>query len=101
VKVGSDRLPGNLCRPTKFGVTLSGMSSRDRNRYSALDDDDEKPTGAALGTRRRFEEFECPACSAHNPFDAFGNNDEVLCNWCGIEFKAVVDEEGILRLKET
>jgi hypothetical protein len=77
------------------------MSSRDRSRDIALDDDDEKPSGSALGTRRRFEEFECPACSAHNPFDEFGNNDEVLCNWCGVEFKALVDEEGVLRLKET
>ncbi len=40
-------------------------------------------------------------CSAHNPYDEFGNNEEVLCNWCGVEFKALVDEEGVLRLKET
>jgi hypothetical protein len=63
-------------------------------------DDDDKKSGRALGTRRRFEEFDCPACSANNPFDTFGNGDEVLCNWCGMQFRAVVDEEGALRLKE-
>ena len=64
-------------------------------------EEDEKPTGAALGVKRKFDEFECPACSANNPWgDGFGNNDEVLCNWCGLSFKALVDEEGNLRLKE-
>ena len=77
------------------------MSSRDRSRDDALDDDDEKPTGSALGSRRRFEEFECPACSANNPFDTFGNGDDVLCNWCGMEFRVIVDDEGTLKLKES
>jgi hypothetical protein len=63
-------------------------------------EDDEKKTGKALGTRRKFDEFECPACSAHNPFDTFGNGDEVLCNWCAMEFRVVVDDEGNLKLKE-
>ena len=98
----SDRPAGNLSRVGTFGVTLSAMTSRDRSRQSYDEDDDERPKGTALGSRRRFSEFDCPACSAHNPFDdGFGNNDEVLCNWCGIEFKALVDEEGVLRLKET
>ena len=103
MKVDGDRPGGNLSRVGTFGVTLSTMASRGRSRDSAYDEDeDEKPTGAALGSRRRFAEFECPSCSAHNPYDdGFGNNDEVLCNWCGVEFKALVDEEGVLRLKET
>jgi hypothetical protein len=63
-------------------------------------DDDEKKTGKDLGSKRKFDEFECPACSANNPFDTFGNGDEVLCNWCGMDFRAVVDEDGKLRLKE-
>lgn len=67
--------------------------------YSELEDE-EKKSGKALGVRRKFAEFECPACSANNPFEEFGNNDEVLCSWCGLEFRAVVDEEGDLRLKE-
>ena len=76
------------------------MAPRDHFRGAEMDDEDEKPTGKALGARRRFSEFECPTCSANNPFDEFGNNDEVLCNWCGIEFIALVDEDGVLRLKE-
>lgn len=75
-------------------------NSRDRQRDYALEDEEEAPKGAAQGSRRRFSEFECPACSANNPFDEFGNNDEVLCNWCGLQFKAQVDDEGTLRLKE-
>ncbi|HET7785397.1 MAG TPA: hypothetical protein VFL36_05465 [Myxococcales bacterium] len=71
-----------------------------RTDPSFWDDDDEKKSEASLGTRRRFGEFDCPGCSANNPFDEFGNGDEVLCNWCGMQFKAVVDEEGKLRLKE-
>ena len=76
-------------------------TNRDRARDAALaEDEDEASKDAALGSKRRFSEFECPTCSAHNPFDEFGNNDEVLCNWCGLQFKALVDEEGNLKLKE-
>ena len=67
--------------------------------YSEQEDEDRK-SGRSLGTRRKFEEFDCPACSANNPFDTFGNGDDVLCNWCAMEFRAIVDEEGSLRLKE-
>ena len=68
--------------------------------YSEQEDEDKK-SGRSLGTKRKFEEFDCPSCSANNPFDTFGNGDEVLCNWCAMEFRAVVDEEGNLKLKET
>jgi len=64
------------------------------------DEEDEKKSGAALGTKRKFTEFECPACSANNPCEEFGNNDEVLCGWCGLSYKALVDDEGNLKLKE-
>ena len=75
------------------------MPSKDRlDAYQ--EDDDEKKTGKALGSKRKFEEFECPACSANNPYDTFGNGEEVLCNWCGMQFRAVVDEDGNLKLKE-
>ena len=76
------------------------MAPRDRLGSAEMDDEDEKRTGKELGSRRRFSDFECPTCSANNPYDDFGNNDEVLCNWCGIQFKAVVDDEGNLKLKE-
>jgi len=77
------------------------MARRDRNDDTGVEDEDEKPTGRELGTRRKFSEFECPACSAHNPYDEFGNNDEVICNWCGIGYVAQVSDEGTLRLKES
>jgi hypothetical protein len=66
------------------------------------EDDERRSSGAGKGSKRRFDEFECPTCSAYNPVgDGFANNDEVLCNYCGVEFKATVDEDGTLRLKET
>lgn len=76
------------------------MAPRDTLIDSSDFDDDEKKTGKALGANRRFAEFECPSCSANNPFEEFGNRDEVLCSWCGLEFRALVDDEGNLRLKE-
>jgi hypothetical protein len=54
------------------------------------------------GAKRRFKDFDCPDCSANNPWDeSFGNNDEIRCFYCGTEFLAVVNEEGRLRLKAT
>ena len=80
------------------------MAPYDRDAMGEISDqeeEDNKKSGRSLGSKRKFEEFECPACSANNPYDEFGNNEEVLCNWCGVEFKALVDDEGNLRLKET
>jgi predicted RNA-binding Zn-ribbon protein involved in translation (DUF1610 family) len=58
-------------------------------------------SGANLGSRRSFDEFECPSCSANNPFSDFRHGDEVNCSWCGMAFTAVVDDEGKLKLRET
>jgi uncharacterized Zn-finger protein len=78
------------------------MAPAGRGRDFGFDDDDEKPTGAALGVKRKFTEFECPSCSAHNPLgDPFGNRDEVFCGYCGQSYVAEVDEDGMLRLRET
>ena len=68
-----------------------------------MDDEEEKEQGAASaeGSRRRFQDFDCPACNANNPYDdGIGDGDEVLCYYCGQEFKARVTDEGRLRLKE-
>jgi hypothetical protein len=55
---------------------------------------------AASGSRRRFKEFECPDCAANNPVDdGFGNGDEIICNYCGTEFRVVVDDDARLKLK--
>ncbi len=66
-------------------------------------DDDEKDSDAAAGgSRRRFNEFECPDCAANNPVDeGFGNGDEIICNYCGTEFRVIVDDEARLKLKPT
>lgn len=66
------------------------------------DDDDERPDGSERGRQRRFQDFDCPDCSANNPYDdGFGDGDEIRCYYCGQEFKATVSEEGRLRLKPT
>ncbi len=76
------------------------MAPPDRlDDYSEQEDEDKK-SGRSLGVKRKFDDFECPACSANNPYDTFGNGEEVLCNWCGMQFRAVVDEDGNLKLKE-
>ena len=70
--------------------------------YDAGYDDDEVQgtKGAEAGRRRRFGDFDCPDCSANNPWDdSFGDGDEVRCFYCGQELKASVSDSGRLRLK--
>jgi hypothetical protein len=63
-------------------------------------DEDKDDAAAASGSRRRFNEFECPDCTANNPVDdGFGNGDEIICNYCGTEFRVVVDDDSRLKLK--
>jgi hypothetical protein len=74
---------------------------RDIEAISDQEEDDEKKSGKAQGSKRRFDEFDCPACSANNPLgDGFGAGDEVMCNYCGLEFMVQVDDEGRLKLRE-
>jgi hypothetical protein len=64
------------------------------------DDDDDESQSHLSSRRRQFREFDCPECSANNPLDdGFGDGDEVLCNYCGEEFRAQVSDEGKLRLR--
>ena len=68
----------------------------DRN----TDDDDEAKELDQLGRTRRFGDFDCPDCSANNPYDdTFGDGDEVRCYYCGQEFRAEVNDSGRLRLR--
>ena len=63
-------------------------------------DEDDAPREE--GRRSRFREFECPACDAANPHDdGFGDGDDVLCCYCGQEFRVVVSEDGRLKLRES
>jgi len=67
-----------------------------------LADEDKDDSAAASGVRRRFKEFECPDCAANNPVDdGFGNGEEVTCNYCGQEYRAVVNDDGKLKLKSS
>ena len=66
-----------------------------------VDDDDENKELAQGGANSTFKEFDCPSCNANNPCDPpIGNDDEVLCNYCGSEFKLVVSDEGRRKFKE-
>jgi hypothetical protein len=67
----------------------------------SYDDDDEKQPDA-LGSERRFQDFDCPDCAANNPWDdGIGDGDEIRCYYCGQEYLAEVTDEGRLKLKPT
>jgi hypothetical protein len=64
-------------------------------------DDEPQDPGEKEGRKRIFKDFDCPSCSANNPYDdGFSDGDEVLCYYCGAEFKVLVNDEGRLRLRE-
>jgi hypothetical protein len=69
--------------------------------FDAGYDEDEVPAaGAEEGRTRRFGDFDCPDCSANNPWDdGFGHGEEVRCFYCGQEFRVAVSDSGRLRLK--
>lgn len=56
------------------------------------------------GKKHRWTEFDCPECTAHNPWDeGFGEEDRVICNWCGLSFRVKVrmtDEGPRYKLQE-
>ncbi len=63
-----------------------------------FDDDDEKESGRGASATR-FKDFDCPSCNANNPVE-FGDGDEVLCNYCGTEFKVKVSDNGKAKFRE-
>ncbi len=64
-------------------------------------DDDDKELKGSGGANSRFKEFDCPDCSANNPIEeTFGDGDEVRCNYCGMEYKVKVTEEGRAKFRE-
>jgi hypothetical protein len=64
-------------------------------------DEDDLDAGEVTERARRFGDFDCPVCSANNPYDdRFGDGDEIRCHYCGQEFKVQVTAAGRLRLRE-
>lgn len=51
--------------------------------------------------KKKLSEFECPNCSANNPYDdGISDGDEVRCYYCGLEFKAVLKDGEKPKFKE-
>ncbi len=49
--------------------------------------------------RIRFYEFDCPNCDANNPMnDGFKHDDELVCLYCGLEFKVKTVSENRFKL---
>ena len=70
--------------------------------YDPQSFDEDDLEGQSMDRNRRFKDFDCPACNANNPYDdSFGDGDEVLCYYCGQEYKVAVSVDGKLRLKES
>jgi hypothetical protein len=65
------------------------------------DEDESKELGGEdAGKARRFGDFDCPDCSANNPWDdGFGDGDEIRCFYCGQEYRAFVSDAGRLKLR--
>lgn len=69
--------------------------------YDRYEEDEDRRDKARAQAKLLFKEFDCPSCTANNPVESpFGNGAELLCNYCGTEFKAAVTEEGKLKLRE-
>ena len=87
------------------GIPVAVAKANGYSGRMALDpsdeDDGRNEPGEKEGRRRTFQDFDCPGCNANNPYDdAFGDGDEILCYYCGQQYKVRVDDEGRLRLKE-
>ncbi len=54
-----------------------------------------------MTTKEKWTEFECPNCSANNPYDdGFRAGEEIRCFYCGLEFKVIDTGDGKFKLKE-
>lgn len=77
---------------------MSGKPLGGKGLAPVDDDDDEKDKSSGKKTQK---EFDCPSCSANNPVETpLADGDEVLCNYCGAEFKVRVADDGRVKLKE-
>jgi len=47
----------------------------------------------------KFYEFDCPNCDANNPMsDGFKHDDEVICLYCGLQFRVQTIREDRFKL---
>lgn len=69
--------------------------------YDKYEEEEDRREKERAQAKIAFREFECPSCSANNPVEApITHGAELLCNYCGTEFKASISEEGKLKLRE-
>lgn len=64
------------------------------------DDDDDRPKGVP---GKKLKDWDCPACNANNPTEEFVPETkavEVRCNYCGVEYKVSLTDEGRFKFKE-
>ena len=65
--------------------------------HDAYDEEEDRPSSKNEGKK----EFDCPSCNANNPLeDVIVDGAELLCNYCGSEYRAKVSDEGRIKLKE-
>lgn len=64
--------------------------------YDPGDDDDRKKGDPSL------RDWDCPECHANNPCDEkIGPKGvELRCNYCSLEFKITIGDDGKLKFKE-
>ncbi|MFL5320906.1 MAG: hypothetical protein ACJ790_14685 [Myxococcaceae bacterium] len=65
------------------------------NQYDYDNDDKDNDSG-----KKVIKEFDCPSCNANNPSEPLQDGSEVLCNYCGTEYKVTISDEGKMKLKE-
>jgi uncharacterized Zn-finger protein len=62
-------------------------------------DEEPRSTPSVPLSHKRFYEFDCPNCDANNPMnDGFRHGDEVICLYCGLEFKVQTISEDKFKL---
>src|SRR5262249_11928751 len=107
ISLSGNAIPASPFPDGRESLEFSGKVREARHgariAFSCLEEatmDDSDDGASERPERRRFTDFDCPDCSANNPWDeAFGTGDQVHCHYCGAQFEARVAESGRLRLK--
>lgn len=64
-------------------------------------DDVEKEMARDNKGGKGLKDFDCPSCNANNPADPpLVDGSEVLCHYCGTEFKVMMSGEGRPKFRE-